>query len=176
MAHQAQKFSELAVAPPQELTDLGDLSNVTNLEPAEPVVGATLHLAVPIGIENANQPVRVVIEAARKPMTRAEWGAFVRSMAGSITDPTFEHPPQLPLEVRERSDIAEQHLDGFAIVDAGRSFGCVVDFGLRIDTKGLVDRCTDIEWSIGRRYGVSRHAVGLADDPPTFHSRSGKQA
>ena len=61
----------------------------------------TLHLDVPIGIENANQPVRVVIEAARKPMTRAEWGEFVRSMAGSITDPTFERPPQLPLEVRE---------------------------------------------------------------------------
>ena len=49
----------------------------------------------------ANQPVRVVIEAVRKPMTRAEWGAFVRSMAGSISDPTFERPPQLPLEARE---------------------------------------------------------------------------
>jgi hypothetical protein len=61
----------------------------------------TLHLDVPIGIENANQPVRVVIEAARKTMTRAEWGGFVRSMAGSITDPTFERPAQLPLEARE---------------------------------------------------------------------------
>ena len=63
----------------------------------ESVIGpdGTLHLDVPIGIENANQPVRVVIEAARKPMTRAEWAAFVRSMAGSITDPTFERPPQL---------------------------------------------------------------------------------
>ena len=69
----------------------------------ESVVGpdGTLHLDVPIGIENANQPVRVVIEAARKPMTRAEWSTFVRSMAGSITDPTFERPPQLPLEARE---------------------------------------------------------------------------
>lgn len=61
----------------------------------------TLHLDVPIGIQIANQPVRVVIEAARKPMTRARWEAFVRSMAGSITDPTFERPPQLPLESRE---------------------------------------------------------------------------
>ncbi len=61
----------------------------------------TLHLDVPIGVESANQPVRVVIEAARKPMTRAEWGAFVLSMAGSITHPTFERPPQLPLETRE---------------------------------------------------------------------------
>ena len=69
----------------------------------ESVIGpdGTLHLDVPIGIENANQPVRVVIEAARKPMTRAEWEACVRSMAGSIADPTFERPPQLPLESRE---------------------------------------------------------------------------
>jgi hypothetical protein len=68
----------------------------------ESVVGpdGTLHLDVPVGIENANQPVRVVIEAARKAMTRAEWEAFLRSMAGSITDPTFERPPQLPLETR----------------------------------------------------------------------------
>jgi hypothetical protein len=69
----------------------------------ESVVGpdGTLHLDVPIGIDNANQPVRVVIEATRKLMTREEWGEFVRSMAGSITDPTFERPPQLPLETRE---------------------------------------------------------------------------
>jgi hypothetical protein len=69
----------------------------------ESIIGpdGTLHLDVPIGIENANQPVRVVIEAARKPMTRAEWGAFVQSMAGSITDPRFERPPQVPLEERE---------------------------------------------------------------------------
>ena len=69
----------------------------------ESVVGpdGNLHLDVPIGIDNANQPVRVVIEAARKVMTRQEWCAFVRSMAGSITDPTFERPPQLPLETRE---------------------------------------------------------------------------
>jgi hypothetical protein len=43
----------------------------------------------------------VVIEAAHKALTRAEWEAFVRSMAGSITDPTFERAPQLPLETRE---------------------------------------------------------------------------
>ena len=69
----------------------------------ESVIGpdGTLHLDVRIGIENANQPVRVVIEATRKPMRRAEWAAFVRSLAGSITDPTFERPPQLPLETRE---------------------------------------------------------------------------
>jgi hypothetical protein len=58
-------------------------------------------LDVPIGIENANQPVRVVIEATRKLLTQAEWSEFVSSMAGSITDPTFKRPPQLPIEVRE---------------------------------------------------------------------------
>lgn len=61
----------------------------------------TLHLEVPIGVENANQSVRVVIEAARKPMTQTEWSAFVRSLAGSITDPTFARPSQLALEPRE---------------------------------------------------------------------------
>ena len=69
----------------------------------ESVVGpdGTLHTDVPIGMESANQPVRVVSEGARKPMTRAEWEAFVRSMAGSIADPTFERPTQLPVEARE---------------------------------------------------------------------------
>ena len=40
----------------------------------ESVVGpdGTLHTDVPIGMESANQPVRVVSEGARKPMTRAE--------------------------------------------------------------------------------------------------------
>jgi hypothetical protein len=66
----------------------------------ESVIGAdgTLHLEVPIGMESANQPVRVLIQAAPKAMTKAEWAAFMRSMAGSITDPRFERPPQLPLE------------------------------------------------------------------------------
>lgn len=67
------------------------------------VVGpdGTLHLEVPVGMENANQPVRVVIEATGKPMTPVEWSDFVRSMAGSITDPAFERPLQLPVESRE---------------------------------------------------------------------------
>jgi hypothetical protein len=59
-----------------------------------------LHLDVPLGIDRANQPVRVVIESPRKAMTAEEWTAYVQSMAGSINDPTFERPPQLPLEER----------------------------------------------------------------------------
>ena len=61
----------------------------------------TLHLDVPLGPEQAGREVQVVIEPVPKRMTQAEWAAWVQSMAGSITDPTFERPPQLPLEERE---------------------------------------------------------------------------
>lgn len=61
----------------------------------------TLRLEVPLGPDRANQTVRVVIEPTRKPMTQEEWTAVVQSLAGSITDPTFERPPQLPLEERD---------------------------------------------------------------------------
>lgn len=61
----------------------------------------TLHLNVPFGIEKANLPVRVVIEPSSKTMPAEEWATFVQSIAGSITDTTFERPPQLPMEVRE---------------------------------------------------------------------------
>ena len=61
----------------------------------------TLHLDVPMGVGKANQPVRVVIESPRKAMTAKEWATYVQSMGGSINDPTFERPPQLPLEERE---------------------------------------------------------------------------
>ena len=61
----------------------------------------TLHLDVTLGPEQAGREVQVVIEPAPKGMTQAEWAAWVQSMAGSITDPAFERPPQLPLEDRE---------------------------------------------------------------------------
>jgi hypothetical protein len=61
----------------------------------------TLHLAVPLGPEQAGREVQVVIETVPKRKAQAEWTAWVHSMAGSITDPTFERPPQLPLEERE---------------------------------------------------------------------------
>ena len=60
----------------------------------------TLHLDVPLGVDCANQAVRVVIEPVRKPMSQSEWTAWVQLMGGSITDPAFERPPQLPLEER----------------------------------------------------------------------------
>lgn len=61
----------------------------------------TLRLDIPLGADRADQPVRVVIESSRRPMTQEEWAAKVEALAGSITDPTFERPPQLPLEERD---------------------------------------------------------------------------
>ena len=61
----------------------------------------TLHLDVPLGPEQAGREVQVVIEPVPQCMTETEWADWVQSMAGSITDPTFERPPQLPLEDRE---------------------------------------------------------------------------
>ena len=62
-----------------------------------------LRIAVPVGIADAEKEVDVTVEpvTAQKQMTQEEWAAWVKSMAGSITDPTFERPPQGEFEVRE---------------------------------------------------------------------------
>lgn len=66
-------------------------------------VGAdgVLHLKLPLTA--ADQEVRVTVEpiAAKKKWTQEEWRAFILSTAGSVTDPTFERPPQGELEERE---------------------------------------------------------------------------
>ncbi len=64
----------------------------------------TLH--VPLGREDANKTVRVVVEtvgdtAPGRPTTQEEWQRFVHDMAGRITDPTFERPPQGEYEQRD---------------------------------------------------------------------------
>ena len=61
----------------------------------------TLHLDVPLGPEQAGSEVQVVIEPVPQPMTQVQYAAWVQSMAGSLSDPTFERPPQIPLEERE---------------------------------------------------------------------------
>lgn len=60
-----------------------------------------LHLALPPAA--ADQDVRVTVEpiTPTKKMTPEEWRVFILSTAGSITDPTFERPPQGELEQRE---------------------------------------------------------------------------
>lgn len=61
-----------------------------------------LHLAVPIGLAEAGNEVQITVEslAPKKPMTPAEWSAWVDSMAGSWQG-DFERPPQGEFEERE---------------------------------------------------------------------------
>lgn len=62
-----------------------------------------LRVAVPLGIAEADREVRVTVEPApaKKAMTQAEYAAWVESMAGSITDPTFRRHEQGEYEERE---------------------------------------------------------------------------
>jgi hypothetical protein len=62
-----------------------------------------LRLTVPVGIREADREVQVTVEpaAAKKPMTQAEYAAWVESMAGSITDPRFRRHEQGEYEERE---------------------------------------------------------------------------
>ncbi len=62
-----------------------------------------LHLALPVGVEEADKEVQVTVEpiTPKKEMTQEEWRAFILSTAGSVTDPTFERPPQGEYEERE---------------------------------------------------------------------------
>jgi hypothetical protein len=74
-------------------------------------VGAdgVLNVTVPLRPEDANQTVRVTVEAldeaeapATRPTTREEWLKFIEKTAGSITDPTFERQPQGEYEQRDQ--------------------------------------------------------------------------
>jgi hypothetical protein len=70
-------------------------------------VGAdgVLTLTVPLGREDANKTVRVVVETVETPAGPItdpdEWHRFVERVAGSITDPTFMRHPQGEYEQRE---------------------------------------------------------------------------
>jgi hypothetical protein len=58
-----------------------------------------LRLTLPLAA--ANQDVRVTIEPIAPKMTPEEWQAYIQATAGSITDPTFERPPQGDLGERK---------------------------------------------------------------------------
>jgi hypothetical protein len=63
-----------------------------------------LTLSVPLDKADANKPVRVTVETMEetKPLLdREAWLRFITQTAGSITDPTFERPPQGELEERD---------------------------------------------------------------------------
>jgi len=61
-----------------------------------------LHLALPMGLEEADQEVRVTVEPVSfVPMSQEEWRAFILRTAGSITDPEFRRWEQGEYEERE---------------------------------------------------------------------------
>ena len=68
-------------------------------------VGAdgVLRVTVPVGMAEADREVQVTVEplAPKKSMSQAEYAAWVESMAGSITDPTFRRHEQGEYEQRE---------------------------------------------------------------------------
>jgi hypothetical protein len=55
----------------------------------------TLHLSLPIGLEEADKEVQVTVEPcdSRTSMTQEEWRDWVVSMAGTWQG-DFERPPQ----------------------------------------------------------------------------------
>jgi hypothetical protein len=61
-----------------------------------------LHLSLPVGVEEADNEVRVTVEslAPKKPMTQEQWRSWVDSMAGTWQG-DFERPPQGEYEQRE---------------------------------------------------------------------------
>jgi hypothetical protein len=70
-------------------------------------VGAdgVLTISLPLGLREANREVKVVVEstdasAPSSPSNREDWKQFVKSMAGCISDPTFERPEQGESEQR----------------------------------------------------------------------------
>ncbi len=68
-------------------------------------VGAdgVLSVIVPLDESDANREVTVTIEpvAAKSTMTPEEWRAWVMSMAGCVTDPSFRRHEQGEYEQRE---------------------------------------------------------------------------
>lgn len=69
-------------------------------------VGAdgVLTLRVPLGLADANHLVRVIVETVEVPAPPADregWLQFLERTGGTISDPTFERPPQGEPEERD---------------------------------------------------------------------------
>ncbi len=70
-------------------------------------VGAdgVLTISLPLGLDEANREVKVIVEPTTpsmppSPPNREDWREFVKSMAGCISDPTFQRPEQGQYERR----------------------------------------------------------------------------
>lgn len=59
-----------------------------------------LHLDLPLGPEGAGRNVRVSVTLLPRPLTQAQWEAWVYSTAGTWQG-EFERPPQGEYEERE---------------------------------------------------------------------------
>lgn len=60
-----------------------------------------VHLAVSVGADAANRDVRVTVEPiAAGLLSSKDWQDFVWATAGSVTDESFERPPQGMFEER----------------------------------------------------------------------------
>jgi hypothetical protein len=70
-------------------------------------IGANGVLTVPLGDEEANKDVRVTVETLDAelgpalPQDLEAWRRFLERTGGSISDPTFERPPQGDYEQRD---------------------------------------------------------------------------
>jgi hypothetical protein len=61
-----------------------------------------LHLALPVGLDEANKEVQVTVEAiSSAQMSQEQWRAFILRTAGSIADPEFRRWEQGDYEERE---------------------------------------------------------------------------
>lgn len=60
----------------------------------------SLHLDVPVGMNDAGREVQVTVEPLAPAVSDGEWRAWVQSMAGSW-EGDFERPPQGEFEQRE---------------------------------------------------------------------------
>jgi hypothetical protein len=70
-------------------------------------MGHLQRMGAGIGIDEANQQVKVVVEPTNAsdsfpPTNRQEWREFVQNMAGCISDPTFERQGQGGYEQRSK--------------------------------------------------------------------------
>jgi hypothetical protein len=67
-----------------------------------------LRISLPFGLDEANREVKVTVEpvGARGPLphtNREQWREFVKTMAGCISDPTFQRPDQGEYERRSEA-------------------------------------------------------------------------
>ncbi|HEY2838715.1 MAG TPA: hypothetical protein VGJ26_06190 [Pirellulales bacterium] len=59
-----------------------------------------LRLEIPVDRPGAEFEIEIILRP-KPPISPEEWRSWVQGMEGTVSDPTFERPPQLPLEERK---------------------------------------------------------------------------